>query len=137
MGPVHRTFALAALLVAVLTLAQALPVRAGGRAGTSYTKAQAAAGAKAYATSCASCHGARLEGVTAPPLQGAAAPFHATETVGDVYAFTTTQMPLGKPASLSPTTYTAILAYLMQKNGHPAGPRPLTPATAAHSTQKM
>ena len=36
-----------------------------------YTLQQVAAGAKAYATSCASCHGAQLQGVSAPALTGA------------------------------------------------------------------
>ncbi|MEA2688985.1 MAG: hypothetical protein QOD51_1592 [Candidatus Eremiobacteraeota bacterium] len=102
-----------------------------------YTKAQAAAGAKAYAASCASCHGAKLEGVRAPSLKGPNSPITGIRAVGDVYNFASTQMPLGRPGSLSPTTYVAIVAYLLQQNGHPAGTRALTPSAAQHSTEKM
>jgi len=136
MGPIRGALAVAVPFVAIALLAGALPVRAGAH-GAGYSKAQAAAGARAYATSCANCHGARLQGATAPPLKGAAAPFHATESVGDVYMFVSTQMPLGKPGSLTPATYAAIVAYLMQQNGHPAGARTLMPAAAEHSTEKM
>jgi mono/diheme cytochrome c family protein len=102
-----------------------------------YTKAQAATGAKAFAASCASCHGAKLQGVTAPSLKGPNSPITGIRTVGAVYTFASTQMPLGKPGSLSPTTYAAIVAYLLQQNGHPAGTHALTPSAAAHSTEKM
>ena len=57
--------------------------------------------------------------------------------MGDVYTFARTQMPLDKPGSLRPTTYAALVAYLLQQNGHPAGTRALTPAAAASSKQKM
>ena len=105
--------------------------------GGAYTKAQAASGAKAYAANCASCHGAKLQGVTAPALKGKDSPITGIRTVGYVYNFASTQMPLGKPGSLSPATYAAIVAYIMQQNGHPAGTRTLTPSAAAHSNEKM
>jgi mono/diheme cytochrome c family protein len=102
-----------------------------------YTASQAAAGAKAYAAQCVSCHGAKLQGGMGPPLKGAAAPYHGTMTVGDVYAAVSTQMPMGKPGSLPPTTYAAILAYLLQQNGHPSGPNLLAPAALPKVTDKM
>jgi mono/diheme cytochrome c family protein len=102
-----------------------------------YTAAQAAAGAKAFAANCASCHGVKLQGGMGPPLKGATAPYHGTATVGDVYEAVSTQMPMGKPGSLSPSAYAAIIAYLMQQNGHPAGSKQLTSAAAARATEKM
>ncbi len=125
--------------VAAVALVLVLPLAGAGAAKQPglYTTAQAAAGAKAYAASCASCHGVKLQGVTAPPLKGDAAPYHGTATVGDVYNAVSTQMPLNAPGSLSPATYAAIVAYLMQQNGHRAGPKPLTPAAAAHAAVHM
>ena len=105
--------------------------------GGAYTTAQAASGAKAYAANCASCHGAKLQGGMGPTLKGEQSPFHGTQRAEDVYTYISTQMPLGKAGSLKPATYAAIMAYLLQQNGHPAGTRALTPAAAARSTEKM
>jgi mono/diheme cytochrome c family protein len=113
-----------------------LGVLAAGQTGP-YTKDQAVAGGKAYAASCARCHGAKLDGGMGPPLKGALAPFHGTETVGDVYRYVSTQMPLDAPGSLRPSVYAAIVAFLVMQNGHAPGARPLTPATAVHSTLKI
>ncbi|GAC1458619.1 MAG: hypothetical protein PVSMB8_14760 [Vulcanimicrobiaceae bacterium] len=137
MAVLRRSFAFAVPVVAL-----ALAIAAGNRADAAahrgaYTAAQAAAGGKAYAASCATCHGARLQGGMGPPLKGSLAPFHGTESVGDVYTYISTQMPLGKPGSLAPSTYAAILAYLMHQNGHPAGTHALSPAAAARSTEKI
>lgn len=127
----------------LVVLALATCLASGGAAASaavpagSYTTVQAAAGAKAFATSCASCHGAKLQGGIGPTLKGSQAPFHGTQHAGEVYNYIRTQMPLGKPGSLAPATYAAILAYLLQQNGHRAGSRALTPATAARSREKM
>ena len=123
--------------VAALALIAALASTGDAARPALYTKAQAAAGAKAYAASCASCHGAKLQGVRAPSLKGPNSPITGIRAVGDVYNFASTQMPLGRPGSLSATTYAAIVAFLLQQNGHPAGTRALTPSAAQHSTEKM
>ena len=114
----------------------AVPGDAAARPGI-YTKAQATAGAKSFAMNCARCHGAMLQGVSGPPLKGPSAPIQGIRSVSWVYHFVSKQMPLDKPGSLSPATYTAIVAYIVQQNGHPAGPQPLTPAGAATSTQRI
>jgi mono/diheme cytochrome c family protein len=54
-----------AALVVALSI-QAAHATTGGL----YTSQQAVAGAKAYATNCARCHGANLEGVSGPRLKG-------------------------------------------------------------------
>jgi mono/diheme cytochrome c family protein len=128
---------LAACAAAALTLVAGIATSVSAARPALYTKAQAAAGAKAYAANCAVCHGAKLQGVTAPALKGKDSPITGIRTVADVYGFASTQMPLGKPGSLSPATYAAILAYLLQQNGHPAGTRALTPSAAQHATEKM
>jgi hypothetical protein len=75
--------------------------------------------------------------VTAPALKGKDSPITGIRTVGDIYNYASTQMPLDKPGSLSPATYAALVAFLLQQNGHPAGPRALTPDAAKRSTEKM
>jgi mono/diheme cytochrome c family protein len=124
-----RAVALLALACAAVI---ALPFGARASAGAPrlYSAAQAAAGKKLYAANCASCHGADLSGVSAPPLRGAAAPFHGSQSVAEVYAYISGQMPLNNPGGLPPATYASILAYIMQQNGLPAGTASLTPAVA-------
>ncbi|GAC1565438.1 MAG: hypothetical protein NVS3B17_22620 [Vulcanimicrobiaceae bacterium] len=95
--------------------------------GAYYTAAQAKTGQVAYNASCASCHGANLEGVKAPALSGPG--MKGSQTVADIYGFMVQQMPAGAPGSLTPVQYTTIMAYVLQKNGHPAGAKPLTAAS--------
>ena len=116
------SFALAALA------AGGTNARAAAPAGTYYTAAQAAGGAKAYAANCSQCHGAKLEGVSGPALKGPA--MHGAQSVRDLYGMVSQQMPANAPGSLSPPTYAAIMAYLLEQNGHPAGATALTPANA-------
>ena len=131
------------ITVSLAALALAAGLAPGGATATtgagdgSYTTGQAATGARAFATNCASCHGAKLQGGIGPTLKGSQAPFHGTQHAGDVFNYIRTQMPLGKPGSLAPATYAAILAYLLQQNGHRAGTHVLTPAAAARSREKM
>ncbi len=118
---------------AVLVLAAPAPgapagARAAGPSGAYYTAAQAAAGGKAYAANCSQCHGAALQGVSGPPLAGPA--MKGSQAIRDIYAVVSQQMPASAPGSLSPPTYAAIMAFLLARNGHPAGKTALTPATA-------
>ena len=98
------------------------------QAGTvPYTAAQVQAGKAAYTQNCSACHGAQLQGISAPALVGAG--FAATKlSVSEVHQIVTKQMPLTAPGSLSPTTYAAIMAYLMANNcvkpASPAAPFP-------------
>lgn len=86
---------------------------AGAQQSVPYTPAQAAAGAKVFAQNCASCHGANLQGISAPALTGASFA-HANLSVSQIRTIVTTQMPLGAPGSLSPAQYASVLAYLLQ-----------------------
>ena len=56
-----------------------------------YTAAQATAGAAIYAQNCAMCHGANLAGEA------------------------------GNPGGLTHDQYSAVMAYILQQNGYPAG----------------
>lgn len=77
-----------------------------------YTSQQVAAGSKLYAQNCASCHGAQLQGVSAPALTGASMA-RAKLNLSQLRTIVTTQMPLGAPGSLKPTEYASIIAYLL------------------------
>lgn len=89
-----------------------------------FTAEQAQAGAAVYAQSCASCHGAMLESGAGPALKGSAFAQRAiaqtltAQALYDVVAFT---MPQVDPGSLKPEQYTAVVAFILQQNGYPAG----------------
>jgi len=88
-----------------------------------YTDAQAERGRSAYAQACASCHAEDLRGKgTAPSLVEESFTFLWTDmTVGDLFLRTRMLMPSDRPGSLSSATYADIIAFVMSKNGFPAG----------------
>lgn len=101
-----------------------------------YTKAQAAAGAKAYTATCTQCHGENLEGGVGPALRGPNLVRLAKKTkltVGDFFSFMALQMPLNAPASLPKNQYASIMAYILARNGYPAGSKALAYDAAMHS----
>ena len=114
-------FALAAI---VASLGTSLALRAQAAKPALYTADQAQAGAALYTQSCASCHGAALEGVSGPALKGqafgetAAAQSLNVDALLDVIA---TSMPQSDPGSLKPEEAAAAAAYILQQNGYPAG----------------
>jgi mono/diheme cytochrome c family protein len=100
-----------------------------------YTAAQATAGAAVFATNCSMCHGAALQGVQAPALVGQSfAPATMQYTVGSIFTLITGQMPLGNPGSLSHSDYAAVMAFILSKNGYPAGETALDYTAALSST---
>ena len=91
-----------------------------------YTSQQAAAGAKAYKKSCANCHGVTLQGGMGPALVGK--PFwqaYGGKKVSTLWSSVHTQMPMMAPNSVPVRTSINIMAFLLQKNGVPAGATPL------------
>lgn len=95
-----------------------------------YTAAQANAGANVYSQSCAVCHGASLEGVAAPALKGEAFGEMASAqdlTVSSLLDVVCTTMPQSDPGSLKPDECNAVVAYILQQNGYPAGTTALAP----------
>ncbi len=93
----------------------------------------AAEGAVVYTQLCASCHGAKGEGIRpAPPLIGRtpdaghvfANDLQAPKTIGNYWPYATTvfdyvrrAMPLAAPGSLSAEQTYAVVAYLLRENG--------------------
>ena len=88
-----------------------------------YTEEQASRGQHTYEQECAACHLDDLMGDgIAPSLIGSAFFFRWSElSMGDMYTAIRTTMPQGAPASLSPSGYADISAYMLQRNDVPAG----------------
>ena len=99
-----------------------------------YTKAQALAGKTQYTASCQACHGAQLQGVSAPALAGSA--FGKSHlSISALRTIVTTQMPLTAPGSLTPVQYASLMAYLLEANcvkpsGNGTAPFPATDQAA-------
>jgi mono/diheme cytochrome c family protein len=127
------------LLAAVAFLALTLAAGAQTKPAL-YTTDQASAGAAIYSQSCASCHGAQLEGVSGPALKGtvfgdtAAAQSLTADSMLDVI---TGSMPQSDPGSLKPEEYSAVTAYILQQNGYPAGTAPLAKGAAGLKDAKI
>jgi alcohol dehydrogenase (cytochrome c) len=80
-----------------------------------YTAAQVARGAEIYAKECAVCHGANLQGISAPALTGPS--FGRSHLTGAQLRTVVVQtMPLTAPGSLKPDENAAVLAYLLSYN---------------------
>jgi mono/diheme cytochrome c family protein len=127
----------AALLGVTIFAGASVASSQAGRSGPSvFTSAQASAGAKTYAAQCSRCHGAKLEGVSAPALTGSGSGLNG-DSVSEAYKFISTQMPAGNPGSLSSTEYLNIVAYILSRNGHAAGTKALTPAVVKSSSMKF
>lgn len=109
-------------LLGVTGVGLAFPVSA--HAQFTYTAGQAEAGRRVYATYCASCHGADLQGGVAPALAGAAF-LHAWKAkgAGNLFEVLRTSMPKPGAGSLSPAGYAEIFAYILSRNGLAAGGR--------------
>jgi len=93
-----------------------------------YVAEQAEAGALAFASHCAACHGAGLEGGFGPPL----APLDPWQ-FGDapltrLFDRMRLEMPFDAPGSLDIDTYLVILTFVLRENGYPSGAMPLESA---------
>jgi len=86
-----------------------------------YTKAQAARGQAIYFAACASCHGAALQGDSdAPDLAGDSFLKRWTDrSVGTLFAFTASQMPVGRPGSLCAQGYAEVIAHSLATKRFP------------------
>jgi alcohol dehydrogenase (cytochrome c) len=77
-----------------------------------YTKQQVTQGSEVYAKECAVCHGANLQGISAPALTGPG--FAHSHLNGSQLRVVVTQtMPLTAPGSLKPDEYAAVMAFLL------------------------
>jgi alcohol dehydrogenase (cytochrome c) len=129
---------------AVAIFSFALPSLSLAQAGSNseeglYTSAQAEQGKRLYATRCAACHGADLEGVTAPPLAGPRFEKNwiSTTTLDDLFFLMRTTMPLSMAKSLSSEQHAAVFAYVLQQNGYPVGDKPVQPDTPLLKTMRV
>jgi mono/diheme cytochrome c family protein len=102
--------------VALFFTATIAMAAAGARAQGTLTASQATAGKAVYSQSCASCHGASLQGSAGPALTGSAFT-SAYPSAGKLYDYVRKNMPLGAPGSLSTAQYQQVTAYLLQQNG--------------------
>ena len=84
-----------------------------------YAAAQAEQGQTTFQTYCTACHNAQ-------EFRGPAFQQHwSGRTVGDLYHFVSTMMPLDAPASLEDQQYAGIVAFFLRQNGYPDGPTEL------------
>src|SRR5438067_725083 len=116
-------------VMALAVAAPAMALVAGQQTpvGAVYTGEQAAAGRAAYQVNCAGCHMPDLGGRNeAPPLAGGNfITAWRSRTTKDLLDYMQATMPPGG-ASLTPEQYLAIVAYILQTNGAPAGSQAFT-----------
>ncbi len=119
------------IICAALFEAAAVPFAAAQQATTPaaiFTAEQLQAGRAIYTRVCSACHGANLDGTgDAPALSGGTfllkwRPKMASELVGEILQ----NMPPTDPGSLSESAALNATAYILQRNGAPAGPQALT-----------
>lgn len=118
--------ALVALTLAVTALAQegdAEPVAASSGV---YLEEQAVLGAAVFAQRCAGCHGAELAGGFGPRLAPLASFWHG-RSLSELYSFVAQNMPFDAPGSLSAAEYAQVVAFVLERNGYPAGAAELLP----------
>jgi quinoprotein glucose dehydrogenase len=93
-----------------------------------YTQEQAKRGDAAYQRACASCHMPDLSGGGFAPALGEetfAARWRG-EPVGDLFTIVKATMPANEPQSLRDDEYADIVAFLLSRNGYPAGEKQLS-----------
>jgi len=125
------------MLLAVLSLTRATAQDA---KPALFTADQASAGATTYAQTCAACHGTQLEGVAAPALKGPSfgeLAIAQTLNVQTLLESTAATMPQSDPGALKPEEYAAVVAYILQQNGYPAGTTPLISGAAGMKETKV
>ncbi|WP_169053578.1 PQQ-binding-like beta-propeller repeat protein [Alteraurantiacibacter aquimixticola] len=88
-----------------------------------YSAAQARAGEALYRQRCAACHGTDFQPAPgSPTLRGGAFLTNwRGRSVGDLFAYTRDNMPVGQGGSLSDAQYLSLVAYMLEINGYPHG----------------
>lgn len=96
-----------------------------------YSDPQASRGQNTYNSACAACHGAALEGVSAPELTGNRFMDRWREGMLDgIYSFIRQRMPLGRTPNsnaISDKEYLDLVTFILKGNGFPAGATELVP----------
>ena len=102
-----------------------------------YTMQQVARGSEVYARSCANCHGANLQGLSAPALTGPGFG-HSHLNAAQLRGITTQQMPLTAPGSLPAADYAAVMAFMLNYDCvPPSGPSQPFPTTGIPALQTV
>ena len=122
--------------LAVSCMVGLLPVAVFGQGRTVgdgvYSAAQATRGQALYKESCATCHGAALDGNLAPPLAGDAfIRVWSKEPLADLVDKVQITMPDSKPGSLTRAQAADLVAYMLQVGKFPAGRADLASDDAA------
>lgn len=123
-----------AINAAILVTAFAITSASAAPLPALYSAQQKTDGQAVFAENCASCHGSVLEGGVGPTLAGQ----HFSDSsdhnsVGSMFSFLSTQMPDGSGGSLTHKQYEDVMAFILYKNGYPAGTRRLDFASAQTS----
>jgi quinoprotein glucose dehydrogenase len=120
-----RTLCLAGALVALASPAAAqngAPPDRSVRDGV-YSKPQAARGKATFGEVCGNCHSTSQFRGDESQMQWDG------RSVNDLFAQLRTTMPIDNPGGLTPQEYAAVIAYVLELNGYPAGGEEL-PAAA-------
>ena len=88
-----------------------------------YTEAQALRGEASYRTHCVECHGEDLRGAhMTPSMVGIGFAFRwRNRDLHDFYEGMRTTMPQSAPGGLSADVYVDLVAFILARNGYPAG----------------
>jgi len=88
-----------------------------------YSSAQAERGATVYTEACIACHGQDLGGNSnSPGLVGMGFMFlWEGRTLGSFFEKIKAEMPTDRPGQLPEQHYLDVVAYILEKNGFPAG----------------
>jgi mono/diheme cytochrome c family protein len=95
-----------------------------------YTAAQASRGERQYGRSCEQCHGPNMSGDPVEEIPSLVLDSFMTEwngkTVKDLFDTLKRSMPKDMPGSLGTGAYLDLVAYLLQANKFPPGPKELS-----------
>ncbi len=95
----------------------------------SYSSEQADRGETQYKRDCVECHGEDLRGglLGGPPLRGQSfeGKYGKGSPAGVLYELMSATMPPDAPGRYSESTYADLMAYILKRNGFPAGGAPL------------
>jgi cytochrome c len=95
-----------------------------------YTEAQAARGERQYGRSCEQCHGPDMSGDQVEEIPSLVLDSFMTDwngkSVRELFETVKRSMPKDKPGTLGTSAYVDVIAYLLQANKFPSGPKELS-----------